>query len=139
QYSTRINHLLGLHALNALDMCMQSLINPALIGQDVHGSGMRQKEFYTYCLERNEYYGPATVSIYSAFVYMIFQDHARAAVSDHDAVPYRWHILACPTHISNYMLSHCWLHMEKVVLCQVTERPARINENNQKVETCSKI
>lgn len=133
-YNTKINHLLALHSLLALEMCTNALRDPEMIGKEVRSDQYDVASFVSLCLSKNEYYGPVIVSTYGLFVYNLFGDMQRAVETDESAAKFIAPILASPVHYGLYMFSHCWLHLERKIKGDIDELPATVDEYLKKLE-----
>ncbi|MEO6133451.1 MAG: hypothetical protein ABIQ02_16545, partial [Saprospiraceae bacterium] len=112
EYNAKINHLLALHSLIALEMCVQCLVDPTMIGKAVRSHRYDVDSFMAMCLSKNEYYGPVMISLYSLLVYYLFEDFERAKNADATAAKYIAPILASAAHYGSYMFFHCLLHLD---------------------------
>ncbi len=137
EYNAKINHLLALHSLLALEMCSNSLVDPAMIGKEVKSDRYDVDSFMDMCLGKNEYYGPVMVSLYSLLVYTQFGDYTRAREADKNAAKYIAPILASAAHYGTYMFYHCLLHLELNLAGLSTELPPTVDEFMKKMETYS--
>lgn len=137
EYNTKINHLLALHSLLALEMCAQSLVDPSMIGKEVRSARYDMDSFMQMCLGKNEFYGPVMISLYSLLVYNLFGDYERSKVADINAAKYIAPVLASAAHYGTYMFGHCFLHYELKLNDNTYELPSSVGEFMKKLETYS--
>jgi predicted ATPase/class 3 adenylate cyclase len=137
EYNAKINHLLALHSLLALEMCAHSLVDKEMIGKEVNSSRYDVDSFMEMCLGKNEYYGPVMISLYSLFVYSLFGDYERAKEADKNAAKYIAPIIASAAHYGSYMFFHCLLHLELKLKGLSTEIPSSVDDFMKKMETYS--
>ncbi len=137
EYNEKINHLLALHSLIALEMCVQYLVDPSMTGQEVRSERYDMASFMTMCLGKNEFYGPVMISLYSLLVYSLFGDFDRALEADVTAAKYIAPVLASAAHYGSYMFFHCLLHLELKCQGRIEEVPSSVGEFMKKLETYS--
>ncbi len=134
EYNAKINHLLALHSLIALEMCVSYLVDPSMTGKEVRSHRYDVPSFIELCLSKTEYYGPVMVSLYGLLVYNLFEDFDRAREADASAAKFIAPILASPVHYGSYMFAHCWLHLELKRRGLAEDLPATVDEYMKKIE-----
>ncbi len=134
EYNTKINHLLALHSLLALEMCTEYLVDPSMTGKEVRSHRYDVPSFIELCLSKTEYYGPVMISLYGLLVYNLFEDYDRAREADANAAKFIAPILASPVHYGSYMFAHCWLHLELKLKGIQPDLPPTVDEYLKKLE-----
>ncbi len=115
QFGRKINHHMVHNALVALEMCVDYLMNPEKLNQEVRSGRFEIDEFLEICRSTNELYGPVCLYIYSMQVYTIMGRYDLALKADIEAAKFVAPIFAAVPHYSTYMFFHGILHLAKAI------------------------